>query len=209
MSLAPPLHRSRPPAGEAAAAPRLPQLGPHRRHDYQALPETPRCELICGRFVLSPSHTLLHQFVMSQLVTHLDVIARRHGGMALAAPFDVPLAVHSVVQPDVVYLRREALARIERGGDAAPDLVVEVLSPGTARRDRGVKQALYASCGITEYWLVDAAVRSIEFLVNQEGRFIAAPLKGTRYRSPALSEVRLDVAAYWRRVEKRARWAFR
>jgi Uma2 family endonuclease len=187
----------------AARLPKLPKLGPYRREDYEALPDTPRCELICGRFRLSPSPTLLHQFVVLQLAERLDRIARRHGGMALTAPFDVPLALHSVVQPDVVYLRREALARIESGGEPAPDLVVEVLSPSTARLDRGVKQALYAVYGISEYWMVSAAGRSIDFLVNQEGHFVAAPVRGKTYRSPVLSEVSFDVAAFWSRVTAR------
>ncbi len=220
MSLGPPLLST---LSRAAGArhlggrlklPTLPRLGPFRRRDYEALPDAPRRELICGRFRLSPSPTLLHQFVVLQLTGHLDRIARRHGGAALAAPFDVPLAVHSVVQPDVVYLRREAMDRIAGGGEPVPDLVVEVLSPGTARRDRGVKQALYAIHGIAEYWVVDAADRSIDFLVNREGRFATVPWKRgkgqgerRRYRSPVLHEVFLDLAALWARVEARIPWA--
>jgi Uma2 family endonuclease len=178
-------------------------LGPYRRRDYEALPAEPRCELIFGRFYLSPSPTVLHQIVVSLLWLRLHHIALEAGGIALFAPLDVGLADHSVVQPDVLYFsaaRRKAVGeRIE----GAPDLVVEVLSPGTVRRDRGEKLSLYAQLGIREYWIVDPAERQIEFLVLRDGRFTVVLPAGVVYRSEALPEIRLDLAAFWRDVEER------
>jgi Uma2 family endonuclease len=176
-------------------------LGPYRREDYEALPEEPRCELICGRFYVCPSLTVVHQVVTAQICMHLYGIAKATGGKAYIAPLDVTLADHSVVQPDVIYVsggRREILKeRIE----GVPDLVVEVLSPGTSRRDRGDKLALYAAMGVPEYWIADAIERQIEFLVNEGGRFVVALPQGGVYRSRALPEIHLDLAAFWKKVE--------
>ena len=83
-----------------------------------------------------------------------------------------------------------------------PDLVVEVVSPGTSRRDRGEKLALYAESGIKEYWIVDPGERQVEFLVNEAGRFVVALPAGAEYRSRALPEIRLDLVALWREVDE-------
>jgi Uma2 family endonuclease len=179
-----------------------PDLGPYRRADYDRLPDEPRCELLLGRFYVSPSPSLLHQIVVTRLLQILDAIAGRTGGLALPAPLDVVLADHSVVQPDLLYVspaRRHVLGeRIE----GAPDLLVEVVSPGTARRDRGEKLQLYAQAGVREYWVVDPREREFQFLANEGGRFVVALPLGGEYHSQALPEIRLDLAAFWRDVER-------
>jgi len=177
-------------------------LGPFRREDYEALPDEPRCELIFGRFYLSPSPSPLHQAVALLLWRRLHEIAVRTGGLALAAPLDIAFAVHSVVQPDVLYFTaaRRGVARNRIEG--APDLVVEVLSPGTARRDRGEKLALYAGSSAREYWVVDPLERQIEFMVNEDGRFVVVLPEGGEYHSKALPELHLDLAELWSEVGK-------
>jgi Uma2 family endonuclease len=180
-------------------------LGPYRRKDYEALPDEPRCELIFGRFYVSPSPLIPHQIVAALFWRVLDDIAMASGGLALPAPLDVHLADHSVVQPDVLYISAARLGIAQRWVEGAPDLLIEVLSPGTARRDRGEKLALYAEYGIHEYWIVDSAERSIEFLVNEDGRFIVALPDGEEYRSRALPEIHLNIPAFWKAAEDRIR----
>jgi Uma2 family endonuclease len=176
------------------------ELGPYRRKDYEALPDEPRCELIRGRFYLTPAPVPLHKIVVSWLARHFVDIAEASGGLAMVAPVDVPLAIHSVVQPDLIYLtaarRRIVGARLE----GVPDLVVEVLSPGSKRRDRGEKLALYAENAVREYWIVDPEARQIEFLLNEDGRFVVSVPGGSEYRSAEIPEVRLDLAIFWHRV---------
>ena len=179
------------------------ELGPYRRRDYEALPDEPRCELILGRFYSSPSVSPLHQIVVALLWKHLDHLAQRSGGLALAAPLDVFLADHSVVQPDVLYASASRRNLVGERIEGAPDLLVEVLSRGTARRDRGEKLGLYAEAGVREYWIVDPEERQIELLVNEEGRFVVSLPIGGEYRSPALPEIRLDLAGFWREVADR------
>jgi Uma2 family endonuclease len=178
-------------------------LGPYRRRDYEALPDEPRCELIFGRFYLSPSPSLLHQTVLILLLKRLDDIAMANGGRVFVAPLDVTLADHSVVQPDVLYVSAARRTILHERVEGAPDLVIEILSPGTARRDRGQKLALYAGSDVREYWIVDALERQIEFLVNEDGRFMVALAEGEEYRSEALPEIHLNLPVFWKNVEER------
>jgi Uma2 family endonuclease len=180
-----------------------PDLGPYRRKDYEVLPDEPRCELIYGRFYLSPSPSPLHQatlFVISRL---LDDIAMEGAGLSFVAPLDVPLADHSVVQPDVFYISAARREILQERVEGAPDLAVEVLSPGTARRDRVQKLALYAESDVREYWIVDPLERQVEFLVNEGNRFVVEMPGGPEYRSRVLPEIHLDIPALWKKVEKR------
>ncbi|HVT57492.1 MAG TPA: Uma2 family endonuclease [Thermoanaerobaculia bacterium] len=180
-----------------------PGLGPYRRQDYDALPDQPRCELLFGRLYVMPSPLLAHQAAAQTLWQHLDRIAGEAGGRAYIAPLDVILADHSIVQPDVIYVSAARLEILRRWVEGAPDLLVEVLSPGSVRRDRGEKLSLYAQSGIREYWLVDPEARQIEFLVNDQGRFsVALPAAG-EYRSQSIPEIHLDIPSFWREVEVR------
>jgi Uma2 family endonuclease len=178
-------------------------LGPYRRDDYEALPDEPRCELIFGRFQVSPSPSLIHQFIVSFLLHEFFEIASENGGLALVAPMDVYLAEHSVVQPDLLYIGRQRRSIAQERIEGAPDLLVEVLSPGSGRRDRDEKMRLYAETGVGEYWIIDPAERQIEFLINAGDRFMVQGLQGSVYQSPRLPEVRLNVEALWTTVEQR------
>ena len=176
-------------------------LGPYRQRDYEALPDEPRCELLFGRLYVMPGPTLPPQAALQTMWLHLKRIADASGGRAYLAPLDVALADHSVVQPDVIYVSPERFGILGRRIEGAPDLLVEILSPGTARRDRGEKLMLYAQTGIREYWIVDHQVRQIEFLINEADRFVVALPEAGRYQSQVLPEIHLDVADFWRQVE--------
>jgi Uma2 family endonuclease len=181
-------------------------LGPYRHADYLELPDEPRCELIYGRFYLMPSPILLHQMVVFFLALRLNDMAREAAGLVVIAPMAVLLADHSTVEPDITYVSAERLGIARRWIEGVPDLVVEVLSPGTARRDRGEKLRLYAESGVREYWIVDPEARQIEFLVasgGTAGRFEVALPDGHVYRSQVLPEIVLDLADFWREVERR------
>ena len=179
-------------------------VGPYRRSDYWDLPDEPRCELIYGRFYLVASPRPLHQIVGLLLWRWLDDLAVAGGGQALAAPVGITLADHSVVEPDVIYLARRATSAEIRGEIAGvPDLLIEVLSPGSVRRDRSLKLRLYAETGVPEYWIVAPTERNVDFLVNRGGRFEIAVPEGNLYRSPVLSGVTLDLAELWRQVDLR------
>jgi Uma2 family endonuclease len=176
-------------------------LGPYRLADYDRLPEQPRHELLEGRLVLMPSPSLRHQAVVLFLWKYLQRTTRKGRGWVVAAPADVVLAEHTVVQPDIYYVssdRKDMPLDGRRVG--APDLVVEVLSPGTAERDRGLKARLYAETGVREYWIVDPAERAFEFLANDGGVFRPA-LPVDRAFVSTVPGVRIDPAEFWQELD--------
>ena len=130
-------------------------LGPYRREDYDALPDQPRCELLYGRLYVTPSPTPWHQMVASYLWRHLESLGEAAGGFAYGAPLDTVLADHSVVQPDVIYVSATRLDVLGKRIEGAPDLVVEVVSDSSERKDRRRLPPLYALAGVPELWQVD------------------------------------------------------
>jgi Uma2 family endonuclease len=184
---------------EAPLAPRS-DLGPYREGDYLGLPDEPRCELLYGRLLVMTAPTVPHQHVVVRIVQFLVDFADRAGGFALVSPVDVALADHSIVQPDVVYVSPERSSILRNRIEGAPDLVVEILSPGTARRDLGEKLRLYADSDVREYWIVDPDAKTLEFLVNDERVFRVCLPNGGTYRSAVVPGLELDLEAFWRSV---------
>ena len=90
-------------------------------------------------------------------------------GRVWFAPLDVILSDHDVVQPDILFVSNARAGIVtDANVQGAPDLVVEILSPGTAQYDRGYKQTLYSRHGVREYWLVDPDGETIELLSETE-----------------------------------------
>ncbi|MDH7578354.1 MAG: Uma2 family endonuclease [Bacillota bacterium] len=140
---------------------------PHLKFTYQdycLLPEDRRVELIGGDFYLVPSPSVIHQKVAANIEDILRNFVKEHQlGEVLLAPLDVVLSPYDVVQPDVMFIsntRKQIITEANIQGP--PDLVVEVLSPGTAERDRTIKKKLYARSGVRELWLVNTAAQVIE-----------------------------------------------
>ena len=136
--------------------------------DLVALPDDQlRHELIDGEHFVSPSPATTHQQVSKRLFVALNVFVERHRlGEVLYAPFDIKLSAWTVLVPDLVYFTAARFADVvnEKHATAAPDLVVEILSPGTRRRDKGRKRAVYDREGVREYWMMDPEARSITVL---------------------------------------------
>jgi Uma2 family endonuclease len=175
-------------------------LGPYREADYLALPDEPRCELLYGRLVMTPSPIVRHQLVVGAILRRLFDLVDREGGLAVDSPVDVVLADHSVVQPDVIYVAKDRVSIVSKRVQGAPDLVVEILSPGTARRDLGEKLRLYAEAGVREYWIVDPVLETFEFLVNEGDSFRVHLPAGAIYRSPGITGLEIDPDSFWRSI---------
>lgn len=136
--------------------------------DLVALPDDQlRHELIDGEHVVSPSPTTTHQEILKRLFLALERHAEQQNrGVVLFAPFDVKLSPWTVLVPDLVYFTAARFADVvnEKHATAAPDLVAEVLSPGTRRRDLGRKREVYDREGVREYWIADPDARAITAL---------------------------------------------
>ncbi len=159
--------------------------------EYLQLPEDKRYELIEGEFFMVPSPSWSHQTISASLFRAIDNYVRTHQlGEVRYAPLDVALSEENVLQPDILFVSRERLNIITaRNIQGAPDLVVEILSPATAQRDRELKQKIYARFGVREYWLADPSTRTIEVMslaedgfervgLYHEGAFLISPLFG-------------------------------
>ena len=126
--------------------------------DYARLPEEPgfRHEVIDGVLLRDPSPSFHHQRVTRRLhrilEDYFDEVDPK--GEVFNAPLDLTLSEHTVVQPDLFYLLGDRPARHDPI-DIVPELVVEVLSPSTGRKDRVLKLNHYQSSGVLHYWIVD------------------------------------------------------
>lgn len=176
--------------------------GPYRRGDYFALPDEPRCELLWGHLVVTPAPSQRHQVTLLALSRRLYDFALANGHLVLAAPADVALFDHTVLQPDLLLVAGERRDLATRAVECAPDLVVEVLSPSTGRRDRMVKLALYARAGVPEYWIVDPEAGTVDQLVLEGDAFRVSTRDEDRLRSVRFPELELGLAAIWNEVER-------
>jgi Uma2 family endonuclease len=113
---------------------------------------------------------------------------------------DVIFADSSIAQPDVIYLDAASMPLISRRGiEGGPPLVVEVLSPSTARTDRSVKFALYARHGVGLYWIVDPEARVLEaYRRDGEGYVLTMRASGTKpCGPPPFEDLGLVVESLW------------
>lgn len=171
--------------------------------DYIALPEDgPRYELYEGELIVMPATSPRHQAVIVNLFIAVAQHVWGHGlGDVSPASVDVILSRITVVQPDLVYVDTAGPGILTDGGiEGTPTLVVEVLSPSTEARDRGVKQALYARYGVPFYWIVDPATQTVQALrLSRDSYEVVARLDETAPTAlPPLAGLRLDPAALWR-----------
>ncbi|HEX7184425.1 MAG TPA: Uma2 family endonuclease [Thermoanaerobaculia bacterium] len=157
-----------------------PAQGEWTYEDSLRLPDDgSRYEVIRGSLYGTAAPYPLHQYVSSQLHLLLgSFVAERKLGVVLSAPMDVllPRRIGDPVQPDIFFLRSGNQPRWEVDGSfaGAPDLVVEVLSPRTAHRDRNLKRDAYCEAGVREYWLVDPWKRTalVYVLSNDRRRYV-------------------------------------
>jgi len=155
---------------------------------YRNAPESERerYELYEGELVMVPSPSLKHQLILGNLVDFLRRFVNDNDlGVVLFSPLDVILSADTVLQPDILFVakaRAEILAA--EGIRGAPDLVIEILSEATAKRDRTYKKTLYARYGVKEYWLVDPEDETIEVFVLKENGYEAAGKYERRGKAP-------------------------
>ena len=166
--------------------------------DYCAAPAENRYELLDGELIMVAAPNIKHESVRSLLGHHLSNFIIDHGlGKLFYAPCDVMLSESDVVQPDLLFVsrRREHLLRDGQKVQGAPDLVIEILSPSTADRDRGKKLALYGRHGVTEYWLVDPVAETVSVHRQQAGELVPTETFGRdqTLRSPLLAGLELHL----------------
>jgi Uma2 family endonuclease len=139
--------------------------------DYMALDEEQNHELIRGRLVVTPSPTFRHQHTNHELARLVGNHVDEHDlGYCVEAPADVVLGDDTVLQPDFLFVSEERFPDLYDGHSLTgpPDLVAEVLSPGTVKRDRIEKMDLYGEAGVEWLLFVDPDARFVEVFRLEE-----------------------------------------
>ncbi len=166
--------------------------------DYLRLPEGTRAELIEGEILTSPSLRERHQAVVGNLFALLRAFIREcRLGRIYTAPFDVHLPSGDVVEPDLIFVATEHASILKDWIRGVPDLLVEVVSPDSAERDRIVKRHIYERNGVREYWLVEPAEHAVEVLEFSAARFVSRGYfeEADRVTSGVLAGLSLPVRA--------------
>lgn len=165
--------------------------------DYKHTPEDKRYELLDGDLIMVPAPRIVHQRNAKKLSRLLDDFVEEHDlGEVFIAPCDVVLSETDVVQPDILFVSKERSHIITDDNiRGAPDLVVEVLSPSTAQRDRTLKRTLYALHGVPEYWQADSDAKNVAVLTLDNGEYKVAGIygEGQTLVSPLLPGFTLEI----------------
>jgi len=148
--------------------------------EYCSWPDDERWELIEGvAYDMSPAPSSNHQWIASVIHGELYIFLKNKRCKAYIAPFDVMLPnfpmgnedeIDTIVQPDISVVCDKTKI-IEKGCMGAPDLIVEILSPSTSKKDLNEKFQLYEKHGVKEYWIVDPGNKYIQvFHLLDEGK---------------------------------------
>ena len=142
--------------------------------DYANLEGDERYELIDGELILVGSPNTDHQTASVRIGYRMYSFVEENGlGRFFHAPYDVLFTDTDVVQPDLLFVSKERESIItEANIQGAPDLIVEILSPSSSRRDWRDKRELYAEHGVSEYWIVDPANRIVWVMLLQDGTLV-------------------------------------
>ena len=172
--------------------------------DLEQIPEEAghRYECIDGMLLVTPAPRMVHAAALA----HLSLLIERglkadgHTPRVITSRADLRPEPTTVVEPDLLVLRTRASAKTRLDDPACAVLIAEVLSPSTAKRDRGIKRVLYQRVGVPEYWIVDLDARLIERWTPSDAR---AEILRERldWKDPVSgTELVLDVEQYFAEV---------
>lgn len=175
--------------------------------DYLLWKFEERVELFKGKiYKMSPAPNLKHQTVSMNLTGEMYNIFKTHPCRFFSAPFDVRLPkkgkedqeVFTVVQPDLCVVCDENKLD-QRGCIGAPDLVIEILSPGNSKKEMKQKYELYEEAGVQEYWVVHPEDENITIFSLQNGKYIGLkPVVDDFINSPLFPQLKIHTDEVFR-----------
>ena len=148
-----------------------------------------RHELIGGSHYVTPSPNTRHQVISGRLYALMWVYLDSHQiGQVFQAPYDVVFSDVDVVEPDILYVSnlRASTVITPIHARGAPDLVVEIASKGTRKRDETLKRRLYERDGVAEYWVVDPDIDVVR-VYRREDNVFGRPVELTREADDVLT----------------------
>lgn len=180
--------------------------------DYLTWNFMERVELILGKiFLMSPTPTSKHQFISGLMSAEFVTFLKRTSCRVFSAPFDVTLPIknkngeaNTVIQPDIcVICDHEKIT--EKGCVGAPDLIVEIVSGNSVKRDLHEKYNIYEQSGVKEYWIVHPNDKTMSiFLLDKTGKYVSSrPLTyGDNVASNVLPGFEIDLNEVFQDVVK-------
>jgi Uma2 family endonuclease len=167
--------------------------------EYLALPDDGfKYQVINGVVLMSPSPTPWHQLVQLEFATQLQLFFKAHPIARVFPDIDVRFAADLVYRPDLVVVLNERLPKPLRRIDVVPDLIVEILSPGSEAMDERTKLADYERFGVKEYWIVTPVEPfSIRVFRLHEGKLVES---SSNLTSNVLPGFRLDIESIKRSI---------
>ena len=142
---------------------------------YKSLPEGTLAELVNNQLVVEPAPDYYHQDIVTELIRTLsNYVVENSLGKVIVSPVDVHFDERNAFQPDIIFIAAGRLPLLIRKGRVygAPDLVIEVLSPGTQKKDKQKKKPVYEKYGVKEYWLVHPHTKAATGYCLKDGVFI-------------------------------------
>lgn len=158
-------------------------------------PDNYRHEIIEGEHFMSPSPNVYHQKIVGQLFTALlKYIEKKQLGELFVSPIDVVFHETDVCVPDLVFVSNENAAMIkEENIQGAPDLLIEILSPSTKKRDRELKYKRYACYGVKEYWIIDPENQLVEVYDLAANELLKIVPRNQKLSTPTFTDLNLDL----------------
>jgi Uma2 family endonuclease len=176
-----------------------PRQGEWTYSHYAALDDGQRYEIIDGVLYMPPAPSWSHQGAVVRFAHYLLTYIEFAGlGKVSVAPTDVELEPGTVVQPDALVVLKANLHKVTPSRViGAPDLVVEIASPGTRKYDWHEKYMAYSRAGVPEYWIVNPRLRTIEVLVLEGDTYQSLGVFKGKQRVcslviPAIGEIRVE-----------------
>lgn len=158
---------------------------------YRMLPEGTRAELIHGTIFMSPAPLRNHQKVITVLLSAIyNYVSQNELGEVYTSPFDVYLNEDNAFQPDIVFVSTDNEEILKDDGiHGAPDLIIEVLSPGTSKSDLTKKKPVYEKAGVKEYWVVDPKTKIATGFQLVKGKYQEFKKEKSKISSNLLKQV--------------------
>lgn len=174
------------------------RTGPYTYEDFcQMVHEDQKADLIDGViYMASPENTDANDLFVWLLRLMAEVAESHDLGKLYGSRVALRLDKKNSPEPDIVFVKKEHLSRVERGGIGGPcDLAVEIVSPESVERDYDKKRRQYERFGISEYWIIDEELQKVTLLrLGTKGRYREVkPQKGV-LRSEVLK-------GFWLRLE--------
>jgi Uma2 family endonuclease len=141
-------------------------------YELEAYKNDELIQLIDGEVVTSVPPIPGHQEIVIACIVFFSVVAKAKAGKVYTAPIEVYLDEENIFEPDVLYIKPDSKCKVEaKRLNGAPNLVVEVLSPSTAKYDKQQKYEAYEKHGVEEYWIIDPVHEILEVWTGKDAKF--------------------------------------